>query len=132
MMPNGVLASEEHMNPKISKKTQDKAIKLGKVAESLSINPGYIRFNNEDDFMSYWFTNGTIYLIVFCTPSCYLAEIYTKDKEAPTEYSAEYSAVKNIRNFLLYIRKSNLISFDSYFNNLDIHDVETLREFLDN
>ena len=100
----------------ISTKTREKAIVLAENARKIGLHPGTIRFNSKEDFMSFWFTNGLKYIIVFCSPYGYLAEIHTTKDSG--DIIAEYSAIKNIRHFLYHIRKQKLVSFENYFEEL--------------
>ncbi len=109
----------------ISAKTREKAMTLAESAKGIGLDPGGMRFNSTEDFMSFWFTNGLCYIIVFCTPDGYMAEVHkTKDGVV----APEYTMPKNIRNFLFYIKKLGLSSFDDYFADLaelaDMDDAE--------
>ena len=101
----------EHISPK----TREKAITLAENAQAVGIKPGTIRFNNKDDFMCFWFSNGLKIVIVFCTPYCYMVEIHsTKDGENEPQYVLP----KNIRHFLCWLKKENMVSFDEYYKEL--------------
>ena len=119
----------------ISAKTRERAMVLAENAKKMGLNPGNIRFNSRWDFMSFWFTNGLKYIIVFCSPSGYLAEVHTEQGD---EVKANYLGIKNIRNFLFAIRKEGLESFDKYHAELaelaDLDESEVkdiVEQFLD-
>ena len=119
----------------ITHATREKAIALVECAKKIGLNPGNTRYNSSSNFMSYWFTNGLRYIIVFCQPNGYMAEIYETNDDG--EIESQFSAIKNIRNFLLYIKREKIQSFDDYFNELsefvdmDDNDVKNIvQQFL--
>lgn len=119
----------------ISPKTREKAMTLAENAKAIGLDAGKIRYNNSEDFMSFWFTNGLTFIIVFCTPYGYMAEIHTTEEG---EVKPTFSLPKNIRHFLYFIKREGLTSFDQYHEelaelaNLDDADLEDIiQQFMD-
>lgn len=114
----------------ISAATREKALVLIECAKGIGINPGTFRFNNTQDVVSFWFTNGLLYIIIFCSPHGYLIEIHSSDQLS----ALSYGIVKNIRNFLFFVRKKKLECVDEYFTKLAESvelDDEDLRDIVD-
>lgn len=106
----------------ISTKTRQRAITLAENANGLGMDPGTVHFDEIHDFMGFWFTNGLIYVLIFCTPMGYLTETYETNEDG--EESESFGFVKNIRHFLYYLRKNDLESFDEYISDIDDVDLE--------
>ena len=108
----------------LSKQTKKRAVVLARNAKSLGIPLGAVRFTPHHDFMSYYFSNSTNYIIIFCSPDGYLAELWSDSKGIGIESS--FFAIKNIRHFLQTIRKLGYQDID------DMLDIETDPENEDN
>ena len=116
----------------ISIKTRERALTLAENAKKLGLRSGDIRYNSHDDFMCFWFTNGFKYIIVFCTPLSYLVESH--DDGPGEEVIASYSIVKNVRNFLFYLRAQKMIPFEEYLSSIvpeDVNAKDVLRKFME-
>lgn len=87
----------------LSKKTRERAFVLIKNASSIGLDVGTARLTPNYDYMSYYFTNELDYIIVFCTPDCYLVEIW---EESNGSVDSAFLAVRNIRHFLQFMKKS--------------------------
>lgn len=98
----------------ITAKTREKAMTLAENAQSIGLKPGTIRFNDKDDFMCFWFSNGISIAIIFCTPDGYMAEIHSTGDDSPPHYTMP----KNIRHFLYWMKKENMVSFEDYYREL--------------
>jgi hypothetical protein len=107
------VGSEKHP----SKKTRERAYILTRNAKQLSIGVGDARYAPNHDFMSFWFTNNIDYLLVFCMPSGYLAELW-QDKDGVVTTS--YLGITNIRVLLSHLKKLGYTDVDTSLRDADI------------
>ena len=96
----------------LSKRTRERAFILARNAKTLGIPLGKVRFTPRYDYMSYYLTDGSAYVIIFCTPDGYLVEFLT---EVDKEVVITYLGIKNIRHFLQYIAKRDFQDIDVVF-----------------
>lgn len=119
------LGSDVHEN--ITIKTARRALTLADCAERIGLNAGLPRASATGDTVSFWFTNGMDYVILFCIPDCYLAELWThEDGEA----ECFPLAVKNIRGMLRALYNASYTSFDDYYEGLAT-DAGDLKDLID-
>ena len=107
------MRSEKHP----SKKTRERAYVLARNAKQLHIGVGDARYAPDHDFMSYWFTNNTDYVLVFCIPSGYLVELW---RDIDGVVSTSYLGVTNIRVLLSHLKKLGYTDVDSSLRDADI------------
>lgn len=112
----------------LSRKTRERAFILARNAKGLGMPLGSVRFTPSYDYMSYWLTNGSDYVIIFCTPDGYLAELWY-DREGKVENT--FCAVKNIRHFLQYIKREGYQDVDVIFDSIETEGEQDLRSFLE-
>lgn len=109
----------------LSKKTRERAFILARNARSIGLPLGAVRFTPNYDFMSYYLTNGSAYMIVFCIPEGYLAEWW---QESEGYVSPDFFAIKNIRHFLQVLKKQDYKDVEEVFNSDD--DDDDITEYL--
>lgn len=111
-----------------SKKTREKAYILARNAKKYGMELKTARFSPHHDFISYWFTNGVDYLLVFCTPTGYLAELWQDDNG---EVTTTYLGITNIRTLISQLHKLGYKDVDEVLGdveNFDAQDDETKDE----
>lgn len=92
------------MGPDLSKETIRRAISLARCAAKLGFKePICIVSENHQDSVTYIFSTKDSMVIVCCSPSCYLVSHGKKDHL--TIEGAEYLIIKNVRTFLMTLRK---------------------------
>lgn len=112
----------------LSKKTRERAFVLARNAKSIGLPLGAVRFTPHHDYMSYYLTDGSSYIIIFCTPNGYLAEMWSeKEVGNPT---VQFFGVKNIRHLLQLIKRMGYKDIDEV-QDTDSEDETDLREFLE-
>ena len=73
----------------LSKKTRERAFILARNARALGITLGAVRFTPHHDYISYYLASSDDYIIIFCTPSGYLLEIWSEnDSEVSSDFFA--------------------------------------------
>lgn len=118
----------------LSKETREKAFVLSKNAKGMGISLGRPRFTVGNDYMCYWLTDGLDYVIIFCTPLCYLAEFYADQEGVLT---TTYLAVRNIRWFLQWLKRNEFEDANELLHSIDRElsegeiDLKTYLENLD-
>jgi len=108
----------------LSKKTRERAFILARNAKNIGLPLGKVRFTPHLDYMSYYLTDGSDYIIIFCTPDGYLAEVWHNWGNKPPTTS--FFGIRNIRHFLQYVLKDGFKDID------DVGNEETdLRSYLE-
>ncbi len=115
----------------LSKKTRERAFILARNAKTIGIPLGAVRFTPHHDYMSYYLTDSSNYVIIFCTPLGYLVELWVDDEG--TGVTPSFFAVKNIRHFLQRLKRDGYKDIDVIFGTKDIdYNGETdLRSWLE-
>ncbi len=114
----------------LSKDTRKRAFVLARNAKSVGIPLGNVRFSPSHDYMSYYLTNSSSYIIIFCTPLGYLVEMWAEGpKGALIEPS--YFGIRNIRHFLQRIKKDGYEDIDVIFDDEDFELRDTDTDELD-
>lgn len=102
----------------ISMETRERVITFVETADKLSFEydtPLYTEDTEKGkDYMYFAFTNGLAYIFLFCTPLGYLAEIHDTDVEGATQ--VDFATVKNIRNYIFWLRKEEMVGLQSYYD----------------
>jgi hypothetical protein len=112
----------------LSKKTRERAFILARNAKSIGLPLGAVRFTPHYDYMSYYLTNSTDYIIIFCTPEGYLVELWSDASGTP---AASFFAIKNIRHFLQLIKREGYKDIDIMFEDIGQDDEVDLRDWLE-
>lgn len=99
----------------VSVETIRRAGRLAKNALGIDLNPGTVRWIEGKDLLFFMLTNGPDLSIIFCSPSCYFVELHRETEDG--ELFEEFLMIKNIRNWLFYLRRNNY------------HDCEHMIEF---
>lgn len=102
-----------------SKKTREKAFILARNAKKYNMGLKTARFSPHHDFISYWFTDSLNYLVVFCTPTGYLAELWEDDEG---KVVVTYLGITNIRTLLSHLNKLGYRDVDEVLG--DVEDYE--------
>ena len=113
----------------LSKRTRERAFILARNAKNIGLPLGAVRFTPHHDYMSYYLTDGNDYIIVFCTPDGYLAELWHEesDGQSPT---VSFFGIKNIRHLLQLIKRMGYKDIDEV-SSADSEEETDLREFLE-
>ena len=98
--------------PKFSTATLKRATKIGSIATKIGMDAGPVRDNPEKfgDMVFFMLSNGPDVCIIRCTAYAYFVEYYWDAHRGGLEI--DYFMVKNIRNFLFYLRKRGFEDFD--------------------
>lgn len=99
-----------------SKKTKERAYILVRNARKYGMNLKTARFSPHHDFITYWFTNNIDYLLVFCTPSGYLAELWEDNEGA---VNVTYLGVTNIRTLISQLNKLGYRDVDEVLGDVE-------------
>ncbi|TFH25822.1 hypothetical protein E4G67_00430 [Candidatus Bathyarchaeota archaeon] len=99
-----------------SRKTRERAYILARNAKQLEMPVGAARYAPNLDFMSYWFTNNIDYILIFCMPTGYLAELW-QDTEGMI--TTTYLSIVNIRTLLSNLKKLNYRDVDEVLGDVD-------------
>ena len=110
----------------LSKKTRERAFILARNAKSIGLSLGKVRFTPHYDYMSYHLTDGSSYIIIFCTPHGYLSEIYIDEDK---QISCTYLGIKNIRHFLQYSKRNGYKDIDEMMDTSE--DEQDLRDYVE-
>lgn len=110
-----------------SKRTRERAYILARNAKKYGMSLKTARFSPHHDFITYWFTDSINYLLVFCTPEGYLAELY-EDNEG--EVTITYLGVTNIRVLISHLNKLDYRDVDQVLGDVEgyLDDDETKDE----
>ena len=110
--------------PKFSTATLKQATKIGRIADKIGIDVGPVRDNAEEfgDMVFFMLSNGPDVCIIRCTRYAYFIEYYWDAHRGGFE--VDYLMIKNIRNFLFYLKKHNFQDFDIW----DAKITESLQE----
>jgi hypothetical protein len=104
----------------ISMETRERALTFIESAEKISFthdSPLYTAPGaGGKDYMYFAFTDGMVYIFLFCTPEGYLVETHDTDVEGAT--LVNYAVVKNVRNYIFWLVKSGMEGLQSYFNEI--------------
>jgi len=112
---------------KFSTETLRAATKIGKITIAMKFNIGDARSNIElfGDMLFFMLSNGPDVCILRCTKYAYFIEYY-KDAHRGMN-GVDYFMVKNVRDFLFYLRRNNFIDFDTWDkkiqDSLDLGDI---------
>ena len=99
-----------------SKKARERAYILARNAKQLDIPVGHARFAPNHDYMSYWFTNNVDYMLIYCTPEGYLAELWQDNEGAIV---TTYLGIKNIRALLSKLKKLDYMDVDEALGDVE-------------
>lgn len=111
----------------ISKKTIERALKLGENAKQIGIGLSNGKFKSGADFVCFCFKNPEgAYLLIYCVPDGYLAEIH---KDVGDTIETTLLGVRNIRNFLQHMYAENYTDAIGYLeqvaeDEIDLDDLE--------
>jgi hypothetical protein len=107
----------------ISIKTARRALTLAECAARIELHAGRPRASTSGDTVSFWFTNGRDYIVIYCIPECYLAELWAPEDGAMECFPL---AIKNIRGMLRALYNASYTSFDDFFEDIlnDAGDVD--------
>lgn len=113
-----------------STKTRERAYVLSENAKGLGITIGKPKYLKDQDYISYWLTNMTDYIAIYCIPEGYLAELYT---DSSGVLDTTYLGVRNIRHLLQHLKKNDYHAAEGLLHDLEKEldeDEEGLKEFL--
>ena len=110
-----------------SAKTRERAYVLIENAKKIGLAVGRPRYSEGHDYIAFWLTDMVDYMVIYCMPLGYFAELYT-DRDGVLDTT--YLGVKNIRHFLQKLNKLAYESADSLLDDLKSHlGDEDLMEF---
>lgn len=100
--------------PKFSINTLKLAIKIGHIAKKIGMDVGLVRDNPKKygDMVFFMLSNGPDVCIIQCTRYAYFVEYYWDAHRGGL--NSDYFMIKNIRNFLFYLKKRNFVDFDTW------------------
>jgi len=98
--------------PKFSIETLKRATKVGNAAKKMDLEIGPVRDNAEEfgDMVFFMLSNGPDVCILRCTRYAYFIEYYWNAHRGGQD--ADYFMVKNVRNFLFYMKRNKFVDFD--------------------
>jgi len=110
--------------PKFSTATLKRAAKVGRIGAQIDMNVGPVRENAQQfgDMVFFMLSNGPDVCIIRCTRYAYFVEYYYDAHRGC--FNSDYLMIKNVRNFLLYLKKHNFKDFDIW----DTKIAESLQE----
>jgi len=101
------------MGPKnLSKETLERTAKFCRNAEQAKLQTGDARFPNDGDYIVFFMTNGSNTIVLYCTPTGYVAEYYEENEDGT--FIANYLSIKNIRHFVFKLAKESYCSWTQY------------------
>lgn len=111
-------------NPKFSIDTLKRATKVGAIAKKIGMDIGPVRDNAAQfgDMVFFMLSNGPDVCIIRSTRYAYFVEYYWDAHRGG--YESDYLMIKNIRNFLFYLKKRKFVDFDVW----DARITESLEE----
>ncbi len=112
--------------PEISLATARKAYKCGRNAENIGLDIGPVRFQGSQwgNVIAFYVSNGPDIVVIFCSEHLYFAEYYHGAHTGGTDYT--FLAIKNIRNFLYYLKRKRFVDFDKVDSEIkDAHSPDT-------
>ncbi len=100
--------------PKFSTTTLKQATQIGRIAKKIGMDVGPVRDNPDKfgDMIFFMLSNGPDVCIIRCTAYAYFVEYYWDAHRGG--FDSDYFMIKNIRNFLFYLKKRNFEDFDTW------------------
>jgi hypothetical protein len=89
----------------LSATTKQRAFVLARNAKDIGLALGPARTSPPHDYMSFYLTDTTDYIIIFCIPQGYLVELWTEPTEG--QIVTSFFGIKNIRHFLQYALRND-------------------------